>query len=241
MVGVAEPSPLVQGLSQIASDPNRVGELHAHIGEFCHDYRNRLHGLNLSLYLARRSLPRIGGTDWSRVEAIYRQTERIIDQLQWLCRPANVRPMRFTLGMLLEERRPVWSEWLEERGGRLEYAPGREVEGEFDPCRMTTALDALARWRAESSPPATTIHVSWSVDREHFALDWEESNAFRDDGAGAPGPVSLALPMVARAMSDHHGRMSLPRSRGFALALRWPLGSAPSECPSTELATAARP
>src|SRR4051794_26029470 len=109
--GGEEDDSLANVLVAIALVPERVERLYSLLGEFCHALRNRLHILNLTLYLARR-----GGSfspeEGSRMEDLSRKFEHLLEQVQWVCRPAELRPMRLDLGLLLDERRSSWTERL---------------------------------------------------------------------------------------------------------------------------------
>src|SRR4051812_10760623 len=54
MSKVVEGNRLTSSLCRIAADPAQVGTLYEILGGYCHQCRNTLNSLKLSLYLARR-------------------------------------------------------------------------------------------------------------------------------------------------------------------------------------------
>ena len=133
--------------------------------------------------------------------------------------------MRLPLAMLIDERRPVWGEWLAARGKRLELeGPPVPAVGDFDPTRLSQGLDALAAWRSKAGEPGTAVLLRWRAECDQLQLEWDESS-----GAGAwpksreAAPASLALPMLARVMADHHGSLALHHGDGLRLRLTWPM------------------
>ena len=216
--------PLAARLMALARDPDRIGELHSVLGEFCHSFRNRMHSLSLTLYLARR-----GGSFWaeeaSRIEAHYHRIDRLIGQLQWVCRPSELKLMRLDLGSLLDERRMTWADPFASRGCALEIVddPGA-LEGWFDPCRLATALDALAHWRAEVVSPGMIVEIARRHERGQFLVTWAEaggSGGYHQAADDLTG--SLALGILGRVMADHRGTLRLAEGDAFGVSLRWPV------------------
>ena len=214
----------VTGLMSLASVPDRVGRLYSLLGDFCHDLRNRLHSLNMTLYLARRS-GALGPEEGARLEARYRRIEQHLDQLQWVCKPAELKLMRLDLGLLLEERRSSWAERFAARGCDLDTAiDAGHCEGLFDPCRISTALEALAGWRAEVVGPGMTVEVGTRVDGDQFIVTWAEAGGGRRElDPATEGPGLLALGMLGRVMADHRGTIRVSDGDDFGVSLRWPI------------------
>lgn len=218
---------LARSLISAVSDPGQLQELYAILGDFCHLFRNRLNSLKLSIYLAKRGGPLPGNVGWADLERDYQQAEQLMEQLQIVCRPAPVSSMRLPLGMLLDDRRPVWSEWLAARGRRLDLeGPRKPAIGDYDPARLAQGLDALAAWRSEAGEPGTAVLVRWRAESDQLQMEWEEPNA-KSPGRGKEesSAASLALPLLARVMADHRGSLALAPGSGLRLRLQWPLAA----------------
>ena len=225
----------VRSLSAISADPGRLGDLHERFGEFCHTLRNRLQSLNLTLYMARRS-GAIPPEACTRVEGFYQKFERLVDQLQWTCRPAEVQAICLPLGMLVEERRGVWDERFAAKDCRMVVVEAVDEDaGWFDPCRLGLALDALSIWRAEVLAPGSIVEIGWRVRRGQFQFDWAETGEPLDPNP--PEAQSLALAMLGRAMADHRGSLSVANCPDFAVSLRWGTESVPQLTPRPQCIT----
>jgi hypothetical protein len=214
-------------LLNVVADSSRVAALYEALGEYCHLVRNRLNSVKLSLYLAAR--PGSGQRDdrLLDLERRYLMLERFVEQLQTICRPMRLTPMPVAVGMLVEDRRPAWTEWLGARGIELELVPPRgPAVGVFDPLRLGQGLDALASWRGEVAPADSSVRVEWWSMPDALAVDWSEPRATSlgepspDGDAGTP--ASLALPLLAKAVAAHGGTVDVSLADGFRVALRWP-------------------
>ena len=226
---------LVRNLSAISADAGRVGDLHDCFGELCHALRNRLQTLNLGLYMARRT-GSIPAEACLRVEGHYQRFERLVDQLQWTCRPAEVQAVCLPLGMLVEERRGVWDERFAARDCRVVVVEAVDEDaGWFDPSRLGLALDALSLWRAEVLTPGSIVEIGWRVRRGLFEFDWAEFGEPVE--SGMRGAQSLALAMLGRAMADHRGSLCISEDSDFSVSLRWGTESAPRLTPRTKCIT----
>src|SRR5262249_53578263 len=140
---------LAGSLLAITTDSARIDALYQILGEYCHLFRNRLNSLKLSLYLARRPAADGLETRWCELDRKYLDIEHLVERLQMICRPIRLDLVTFALGSLLEERRPIWSEWMVRRNLGLELRrPEQPAVGQFDPHRLITALDALVEWRS---------------------------------------------------------------------------------------------
>src|SRR6478735_1221713 len=84
-------------LLRIAADPERTEHLHRVLGWYCHESRNFLNSLKMSLYLARRMGDGPAAALWAEVEATYTELERFVDRLHQLCRPSPITPVRLPL------------------------------------------------------------------------------------------------------------------------------------------------
>jgi hypothetical protein len=210
----------------IAADPPRVERLYQVLERYCHRMRNRLNCLKMSLYLAKRLETADGLADWVELEARYRTLEQLMDELQAFYGTMALKPIRAPLGMLLDERRASWTQWLTARGRTLELlAPATPAIGEFDPTRLGQCLDALAAWRAEVGPPGTAVRLRWWADNDHLHLLWEEPGVPLQPETGARDDrlASLALPMVARVVAAHRGTLDISPRHEVRLCLCWPI------------------
>jgi hypothetical protein len=213
-------------LLRIAAEPTKVDALYERLGEFCHQIRNRLNSLKLSIYLARRGGWGAGDERWAALERRYRALELFIEQFQTICRPISLSPFRVALGLLMDERFEAWSRLLSPNEIELILAPPREtVIGLFDAIRLGQGLDALVAWRSEAAAPRSVVQVEWWGDETNLAIEWSESPP---PGAviGAPAVESsapLALPLLGRILSAHRGSLAVSLDEGFRMSLRWPL------------------
>lgn len=227
---------LSAALLRLVQDDRKVEMLRANLSGFCHRCRNSLNGIKLSLYLFRREAR--GGVPecWSDLESTYQQVEGLFDALQAIYRPMPIARVRLDVEDLMVEHLPRWRSWFESRGLAIRLdAPDEPVLSDFDPVQLGAGLDALARWRAESGSPGTLARLGWSACGEAIEIFWEESVAVStepvqrgDHGSGgerrpAGRPVdALALPLLARVVAEHGGRLQAGRAPGLGVRVRWP-------------------
>jgi hypothetical protein len=211
---------LTGALLRVASDPLQVDSLYQVLGEFCHVARNRLNCLKLSLYLARRDPQDSQREGWSRIERIYSEVEAFLERFQTVCRPMRLAPMSVDLGMLLDERRPVWDVWMADRGRSIVWdAPATPAMGVFDHARLSQGLDALALWSSQGGSAETPVHVAWGSDTGQLRLGWGDPTMRAAEEGVVP---CLALPLLARVVSAHGGVLELSLRCGLDLQLVWP-------------------
>ena len=226
-------------LLRIAADPDRTEHLHRVLGWYCHEVRNLLNSLKMSLYLARRSGDGPAAPRWADVEASYAELERFVDRLHQLCRPSPVTPVRLPLDLLFDERRASWAESLGARGCRLTLEPpDRPAVGAFDPSRLGPALDDLVAWRARRATPGTTLSVAWSLDPAATMLETVWTESVPDSGSASPpvqgavnggdGPSLLCLPLLTRIIALHGGTVDMDEQGGWRLLMRWPADASAS-------------
>ncbi len=217
-----------------------VATLRANLSGFCHRCRNSLNGIKLSLYLFRREAR--GGVPayWGELEATYQQVEGLFDALQAIYRPIPIARVRLDLEDLMAEHLPRWRSWFESRGLAIRLdAPDEPVLGDVDPVQFGAGFDALARWRAESGSPGSLARLGWSACDGTIEVCWEESAAVSPESVepGNPGPDgdrwpagrpvdALALPLLARVVAEHGGRLQVDRAPGpgvrVRVRVRWP-------------------
>lgn len=237
---------LARALARVAGDPAQTETLYATFGGFCHEFRNGLNSLSMSLYLARRASGPEWDDVWSALEPRYTLVERFIDRFQLVCRPLRLTPVRLTLQALFDDRFDAWSTLLGARGRRLVVEPlGTSAPGAFDPMRLGSAFDDLVALRAEQGPRSTDLRVRWSTSEQGFRVDWDEPAATppRPDGAhdksepktpDSPQPqetdalAALTVPLLARVMTAHGGTLQTDESDGWRLTLCWPLDAQPT-------------
>ena len=220
-------------LRRIASDPRRTSHLHGVLGWYCHESRNFLNSLKMSIYLAKRTGGGSGAVAWAGVESSYDELEQSIDRLHRLCRPTSLSLVRAPLDLLFEERREAWSQVLSACGRRLELdAPPGPVVGSFDPSLLGLALDDLVAWRAQVGEPGSALRVRWSAEpaSAEFEVVWSEPavvgrparDAVRSAaGDGVAQPV-FCIPLLTRIVTLHGGTVETSEREGWQLRMRWP-------------------
>jgi len=219
-------SGLAASLVRMVADPDTSDTLYKLLGTYCHQSRNVLHTMKLSLFLARRGSPPAETARWGKLERDYLEVEHFFDRLQLVCRPMTVNPVRMPLSLLIDDRHEEWKSWLAASGQGLELlAPDAPAIGEYDPARMAQGLDAFVAWRGDSGRAGGSTLLRWWTDDGHFHLDWTEvSDDGRDPSNERPEqPESLALPLLARVVTAHTGTLDIDVRDGLRLRLRWPL------------------
>ncbi len=233
--------PAEEGLSssllRIVQEPERVQCLRAALSDYCHRYRNALNGIKMSLYLFQREARGAVPDSLDDIEAIYRQIVRLFDHLQTIYRPMAMTMVRSTLDGLIHHQVPTWRSWFESRGLTVQLDPPEsEVPADFDPAQLGIGLDALAAWRAESCAPATSTRIAWMARDGWIELRWEEIASQhprdRSDLAGRTIPPEgksagrrldlLELPLLARIVAEHGGRIHRTPGEALRLVLDWP-------------------
>jgi hypothetical protein len=231
---------LCESLTRIASDPALGRGLHELLGSYCHQSRNILNTLSLSLYLAQREGSGDCALLWE-IEPLYKEVERFYDRLQAICRPLPHDPVTLPLALLFQSREEAWSHRLALRGRTLLLVPPIEpAVGEFDPTRLQVAFDDLVAWRAEVGPDATILQIDWKAEEGWFRVNFAEVPDHTPGKLGMPMgggssemdvdrfPMTLAAltkPLVARAMTVHGGSLVEASRDPWRLELCWPLAS----------------
>jgi hypothetical protein len=228
---------LSSSLLPIVHDPQRLDHLRAELSGLCHRCRNSLNGIKLSLYLFRREAGGAVPDCWGEIERIYHQVEHLFDHLQAIYRPMTVMVIRTSLDELLDDHLPKWRSWFESRGLDVQLEPPESgVVGDFDPAQLGVGLDAMAAWRAEVGHTGVLAHVAWRIRDGWIEIHWKESRhrhdsepdedpstfSLRDGGSSSWRVDLLALPLLARIIVEHGGRLDFIPSAGFHVRLQWP-------------------
>ena len=205
-------------LWQIASDPARIAALHDLVGDFCHLLRNRLNGLQMSLYLARREDAAVEPDVWNELEGQYRAAVGVVELFQTVCRPMTLTPITIGLGLIVGEFTARWTPRFAAKGVTLS-AGSAEADGpsRVDPSRVGQGLEALAAWRLDHAEAGTGVCLRGTVTHGRSRLEWTESSASRIGEGGA-----LPLAALARVASAHGGTISQDDRDGWRLRLEWP-------------------
>jgi hypothetical protein len=224
-------------LLQVVHDPEHVERLRTALSAFCHRYRNSLNGIKMSLYLFRREAHGDVPDCWENLETIYHQIVHLFDHLQTIYRPMAITMVRSTLDELIYYHLPRWRSSFVSRGLVIQVDPPQsQVPADFDPGQLGVALDAMATWRAEACCPGTLTRIAWTAREGSIELRWEEVVACHPaeslHRAGRPGPREenlagrhldlLELPMLARIVAEHGGRLHVKRGTPLQFLLSWP-------------------
>jgi len=231
MVQAMQEEDLACSLLGVVSNPFKVRALHEILGGFCHQCRNTLNSLKLSIYLAKRDPAHSASLVWSDLDHRYRDVELLFDRLQAICRPMTLTPIKASLSLVMEERGPSWIEAMAARDRSLTLSPPTENDvGEFDPVRLPECLSTFIFWRAEVGEAGQPAQLRWGARADRFVIAWDEPTAW---GIGGSGECSdrtdpLVLPLLARVISAHGGTLTLDLQDGLHLGATWPLAVRPS-------------
>ncbi|WP_254054049.1 hypothetical protein [Singulisphaera sp. GP187] len=222
---------LACSLVGVASDPFKVRALHDILGVFCHQCRNTLNSLKLSLYLTKRDASHVASPLWGELDQRYHEVELLFDRLQAICRPMTLTPLRASLSLIMKERGASWVEAMAARDRSLRLVPPKSSDvGEFDPIRLPECLNTFILWRAEVGERGQPAQLGWRIEDDHFLIEWDEPSSFGVGGTPERSDRSdpLALPLLARVLSAHGGTMTLDFHDGLHLRATWPLTVRPS-------------
>jgi len=216
-------------------DDNRLDPLQQALRGFNHRFRNLLNGLRMGFYLAKRSGFEADSKHWGEIDQTYAAIEQFQTRLQTIYQAMPLTPIAGRFGCLVGERGPTWIDWFHQNGNELVLeAPERESEGRFDPMFLGTALDNFVAWRAAALPRGGRATLRWTADQDGFAIAWNERAAEAPAvtpppaPVAAPGPLSattasLSLPLLARVVAEHGGRLSWTREPSVVARICWPL------------------
>lgn len=218
---------IASSLLRLAVDPVHRACLYDALGGFCHQSRNVLNSLKLSLYLAKRAANPDLCARWHELEPYYHELEQFIEHLQFIIRPMELNCVCLPLCLLIEERAAKWSAAMKARGCGLELVPPPNRSNvKYDPSRLGQALDALVAWRADAERVSSTARLRWGVKQGSSELEWLEDSSGRADEP-LDRPESLALPLLGRVVSAHGGTLSVDGRDGLRVCLRWPVDAKP--------------
>ena len=205
----------------------------------------------MSLYLFRREARGAVPDCWGDLESIYHQVEHLFDHLQTIYRPMTLTTVRSPLDELLDHHAPKWRSWFEIEGpGPPARSPRLPVTGDFDPAQLGAGLDAMAAWRAATVDDGTLTRVAWCSRDGSIEVLWEEvpsddppvaieppMDPLAREGNSSSRPVdALALPLLARIVAAHGGRLAVrPRPGPRRPA---PMAAVPAGRPSRRSLTA---
>ena len=219
-------SDLVSVLMEIAQNPALQRDLDKILGDFCHQCRNRLNSLKLSLYLAKRQSPNRVTETWRDLESDYQALERQFERVQTICRPMCPSFVTIDLSLLFEDRRLNWSKILTDQGLELEFVrPQGRCLARFDVNQMGAALDAVIQWRAEQGSLATRTLLKWWDDSGRTHVEWVEAASIvrREKTPSPPRPeVAWTLPNLAQVVAEHGGTIKVDERNGWVLSFSWP-------------------
>jgi hypothetical protein len=217
-----------------ADDSERFDRLRQILSTFNHRCRNSLNGIKMSLYLFKRGADGPMPHGWCELERAYREIERSFDRLQVIYRPLAMSFVRSPLGQLIAERLPSWRSWFVSNDRSLEIdPPDHDPPGDFDPIYLGLGLDAFVAWRAEAGSPGVRPRLSWWTSGGSFHIAWHEDCPGADESEdselpnAAGSPIfatgdSLALPLLARVVAAHGGRLERTRTHPVGITLSWP-------------------
>ncbi|WP_406696549.1 hypothetical protein V5E97_36755 [Singulisphaera sp. Ch08] len=222
---------LACSLIGVASSPTKVRALHEILGGFCHQCRNTLNSLKLSLYLTKRDTTHEASPLWGELDQRYKEVELIFDRLQAVCRPMTLTPIKASLSLIMNDLGPAWISAMAERDRSLHLIPpGTSDVGDFDPIRLPDCLNTFVLWRAEVGEQGQPAQLGWGIHENQFVIEWDEPSSLGiGDSAVDPARSDpLALPLLARVLSAHGGTMTLEYHDGLHLRATWPLNVRPT-------------
>jgi hypothetical protein len=231
--------PAEEGLSdsllRLVADSDRLDQLRRLLSGFSHRYRNSLNGLKIALYLCRRDPAGPLPACWAELDRTYQELESLFDRLQAIYRPMSLTMVRCPLGQLIAGRLESWRSWFRADGRSLCInGPVNDSPGDFDPMHLGMGLDAFAAWRAAAGDVGCDSLLGWQARQGWFEVWWNEvrsaegtdprqctdMDSSRKDRATSSD--LLALPLLARIVHAHDGRLESTSAPGFGIKLCWP-------------------
>lgn len=208
-------------LAQFASLDGGPEAVHATLGEFFHELRNRLNSLTLSIYLGERSFEGVASEQFSELNRITKDLIQFVESFQNICRPIRLKRVELPLCAFLSESASRWSSLWQERGGQLAVEEiRRPVMWEYDLTRWSQALDDFIVWRAQAVR-GCHAKLSCRADGDRVTIHWREQGGERHEAPAAARPVSdhleLSLPYLLRVARAHGGNWVINKDQGFRL------------------------
>ena len=223
----ATSDPLADQLLRIAHDPDLRQAVYGRLGEYCHQCRNRLNSLKLSIYLAMKQAPASTLDFWEEINGHYQALESRVEQVQWLCRPISLSRVSLGLDLLIDDRRPAWASSMESKGRGLEVIPPADrAIANFDVEQLGRAIDAVVDWRAAEPGSNGPPELRYWVEAGVAHITWAEPGTPASPGLGScpheHRASTWALPLVARVILAHGGDYRIETDRGWRLEISWP-------------------
>lgn len=217
-------------------DDGQLEPLRQALSGFNHRCRNMLNSMKMGFYLTRRSAAGPLPERWEELSRTYTEVERLFDLLQSIYRTMSLTRVRHPFSAIVDEFGEGWISTFDRADLTLTITPPeREEPGEFDAMRLASALDAFVAWRAATLAPGGEASLSWSTSSQGFHVEWRESPSemfdatprrpSSPDEALAATARSLALPLLARVVAEHHGRVSWSSRPRAHASIQWPLRS----------------
>ena len=215
---------LGEQLLRIARNPDLRQVIYERLREYCHQCRNRLNSLKLSLYLAMKQSPSPGPEPWLDVDRQYQDLERRVERVQALCRPLTLSRVTLGLDLLIDDRRETWTRIMSSKGRGLDFVPPAErAVASFDVERLVQVLDLLVAWRSAEPAAAGPAKLRWWVESGYAHIAWEEATSSPPTvGPQAEDGATWTLPLIARVALAHGGDLQVAADRGWRLEVSWP-------------------
>ncbi len=217
-------------------EDDRIPELRQALSGFNHRCRNTLNSMKMGFYLTRRAATDPLPERWEEMNRTYEGVEGLFELIQTIYRTMALTTVRQTFQAVVDERGAGWRAAFQREGATLAIRPpAREDAGEFDATRIASAFDGFVAWRASRLGSGGQAILSWGTTRRRFELSWHElpSTAATARGGGgesrcpaaalAATTRSLALPLLARVVAEHRGRLSWTPGPPAEARIRWPL------------------
>lgn len=220
-------------------DEGQLEPLRQALGGFNHRCRNMLNSMKMGFYLTKRAASGPMPESWEELSRTYTEVERLFDLIQAIYRTMSLTMVRQPFRAVIDEHRQNWRGMFER--GKLTLViepPARESVGEFDAMRIASALDGFVAWRASVLHPGSIAVLSWSTAGGRFQVRWKETpGATPRDEVLRPIPPyaslaattrSLALPLLARLVAEHRGKLTWTTGGTVEASFWWPLDASDS-------------